>query len=114
MTLDTCYKYFVFLNNECDRYLEDGIIEDEEIHFLKIEFDLFIEKLENSALPEQLKERISVLEINYKYSNIKEFLETIFKTRLFRNVGKKRNLNTIENFKYQIKSLPMFIKINFD
>ena len=114
MNIETCYKYFVFLNTECDRYLLDDQITDEEMHNLKIEFDKFIELSNNSNLPIELKNKIKTLELNYEYKVRREYGPLLGRF----NFGSRRRLynqtKQVEELKFQIKGLPMFIKMNFE
>ena len=72
MSIETCPKYSEFLNTECDRYLEDKRVDDNEMHQLKIEFDSFIENAQNSDLPESFKEKIDDLKLDYEFSVYRE------------------------------------------
>ncbi len=74
MNIETCYKYFVFLNIECDKYLKDRSIDEDEIHQLKIELDKFLIEAANSELPWQIKSQIADLKIDYTFNENREYL----------------------------------------
>lgn len=113
MNIETCYKYFEFLNTECDRYLKDGEITDEEMHQLKIEFDKFIKEVNDSDLPAELKNKIKDLKLDYVYKSRREYGDLLGRF----NFGSNRRLSKlkkqVEDFKFHIKGLPMFIKLNY-
>lgn len=116
MDLETCYKYFVFLNNECDRYLRDGKIAEEEIASLKIEFDRFIIQALGSDLPSEVISKISALELDYTYHPQRENINMIKRLtigRMAQHQREKLHKNRIEALKYQIKGIPMFIQLNY-
>ena len=114
MNIGTCYKYFVFLNTECDRYLEDNQITDEEMHNLKIELDKFIERAKNSNLPVEIKDKIDSVKIDYEYKARREYGPLLARF----NFGSRRRhyiqTKQVDELKYQIKGIPHFIKMNFD
>lgn len=113
MNIEICHKYVEFLNAECDRYLKDDQIVEEEIHQLKIEFDRFIEEANTSDLPLLLINKITDLKLDYVYRYNREYGDLLGRW----NIGKHRRQrilkNMVEDFKFQIKGLPMFIKMNF-
>ena len=116
MDIEMCYKYFVFLNEECDRYLRDKRIEEEEIANLKIEFDRFINEALRSDLPEELNSKISELKLNYTFhthrDEINLFIRLIF-GRWFQRNREREHKEIIDKLKYQIKGIPMFIRLNY-
>ncbi|MCH2231784.1 MAG: hypothetical protein MK105_15730 [Crocinitomicaceae bacterium] len=114
MNIDTCYKYFVFLNTECDRYLEDGEITDEEMHQLKIEFDKFIKEAYESDLPSELKNKIGKLSLKFEYKATREYGDMLGRWNFGAKKRRLRQENQVEELQYQIKGLPMFIKMNFE
>lgn len=114
MNIETCYKYFVFLNTECDRYLEDGVITDEEMHDLKIEFDKFIEETNNSDLPADLKSKISSLKLDFVYKGRREYGDLLGRFNFGARKRRALQRNQVEELKFQIKGLPMYIKMNFE
>ena len=113
MDIDTCYKYFVFLNTECDRYLEDGEITDEEMHQLKIEFDKFIESVRKSDLPSDLKNKINHLKLDFVYKARREYGDLLGRFNFGSDRRPRKQYEQVEELKYQIKGLPMFIKMNY-
>jgi hypothetical protein len=114
MNIETCYKYFVFLNTECERYLEDDKITDEEMHHLKIEFDKFIKEADDSNLPSDLKNKIGELSLKFEYKERREYGDMLGRWNFGAKRRRLRQKNQVEELKYQIKGLPMFIKMNFE
>ena len=113
MNIETCYKYFQFLNTECDRYLQDGEITDEEMQQLKIEFDRFIKDANDSDLPSELKNKIKILKLDYVYKSRREYGDLLGRFNFGSNRRHSKMLKQVEDFKFNIKGLPMFIKLNF-
>lgn len=114
MTIETCYNYLVFLNNACDRYLKDQDIDEEEvIHQLKIEFERFIKKANQSDLPSELKNKLNDLKLEYTYNPRREYSALLGRFNFGSNRRRIKLLNQIDDFKFQIKGLPMFIKLNY-
>lgn len=113
MTIEKCYKYFEFLNIECDKYLKDGIIEEDEINQLKIELERFKIEATNSDLPLPLKSKIETLKLDFHYNSNRDYLELLGRFYLGKHTRHKKILSMVEELKYQIKGLPMFIKMNY-
>lgn len=113
MNIETCYKYFEFLNFECDRYLEDSKIEEDEIHQLKIELDKFLKEANNSDLPLEIKTKIADLKLDYYFNENREYLELLGRWNLGKRKRQRKLKKMVEAFKYQINGLPMFIKMNY-
>ena len=116
MNIEICYKYFEFLNNECDRYLIDKHISEEEISQMKIEFDRFMEKANRSDLPTKIKSKIAELKLDYVYDSKREtraFLGMLAFGATPKYRREKKLKKEVEAFKLQIKGLPTFIKMNY-
>lgn len=113
MNIETCYKYFEFLNIECDRYLKDSKIEEDEIHQLKIELDKFLKEASNSDLPLEIKTKIADLKIDYKFNGNREYLELLGRWNLGKHKRQRKLKKIVEDFKYKIYGIPMFIKMNY-
>jgi hypothetical protein len=113
MNIETCYKYFEFLNIECDRYLKDRTIEEDEIHQLKIELDKFLKEAINSDLPLEIKTKIADLKLDYNFNGNREYLELLGRWNLGKHKRQRKLKKMVEDFKYQINGLPMFIKMNY-
>lgn len=114
MNIETCYKYVMFLIAECDRYLGDEEITDEEMHSLKIEFDAFIEQTNNSNLPIELKNKINALELDYTYQARREYGPLLGRFNFGSRRRRADQKQQIEEMKFQMKGLPMFMKMNFN
>lgn len=113
MTIETCHKYLVFLNRECDRYLKDHSINEDEIHQLKIELDRFRAEVMNSELPLELKTKIADLNITYQFKGYREYLPLLGSWNLGKHKHRRKLKKTVEDFKHTIDGLPMFIKMNY-
>lgn len=111
-----CYKYFVFLNTECDRYLRDGKIKEEEIAQLKIEFDLFIERVKVSDLPCDLKAKIVDLKLKHSYHPQRDDINMIKRLifgRISDSYSSHKLKKKVEALKNEIKGIPTLIKLNY-
>jgi hypothetical protein len=113
MNIDTCSKYFDFLNTQCDRYLKDNKIEEEEIHQLKIEFDRFLQEAKTSKLPLELKNKISDLSLEYVYQPRREYGELLGYWNLGKHRRQRKMKETVKNFKNQIKDVSIYLKENY-
>lgn len=113
MNAETCRKYFDFLITECERYIEDRKIEEDEIHQLKIEFDRFLEKIVNSDLPSDLKTRITELNLDYTFNSNRDYFEFLGRWNPVKHRRKARLLKSVEDFKFEISALSNYIKLNF-
>lgn len=113
MNIEKCYKYFEFLNTECDRYLSDGRIEEDEVYQLKVELERFKIEANNSDLPLPLKNKIAELKLAYNYNSNREYLELLGRFNLGKHKRQRKTKRMVEEFKYQIRGLPMFIKMNY-
>ena len=83
---------------------------------MKIEFDRFILKALGSDLTAELHSQISKLTLKYEYHKRREDIN--FLTRLL--IGRaavyqreREHKELIDQLKYQIKGIPMFIKMNY-
>lgn len=112
-----CYKYFVFLNTECDRYLQDNSIDEAEIAHLKIEFDLFIERAAESDLPTELKQKIAALKLDYKYHPQRDNINMVKRLTFGRIAEYRRQQKLkqkVEALKFEIKGIPMFMQLHYE
>ena len=113
MNIEKCFKYFEFLNTECDRYLKDDIIEEEEINQLKIEIDRFKIEAANSDLPLPLKNKIEALNLNYTFNQHRDYLELLGRFNFGKRRRQRKIKRMVEELKFQIQGVPMFIKMNY-
>lgn len=113
MNIETCYNYVEFLNIECDRYLKNRTIEEDEIHQLKIELDKFLQEVGNSELPWEIKTKIADLKLDYSFNGNREYLELLGSWNFGKHRRRRKLKKMVEDFKHQINGLPMFIKLNY-
>lgn len=113
MNIETCYKYFEFLNSECDRYLKDWKIDEDEIHQLKIELDRFLEEATTSDLPLEIKTKIANLKLDYTFNDFREYLPLLGGWDLGKHKRQRKLKKRVKDFKNQIKELPLFIRMNY-
>jgi hypothetical protein len=76
MDISTLIEYLYFLQIEASRFLEDSDVEDEEIQTISIELTRFKEKVKNSKLPIELKDKIETL--SYTFNPRKLNLSNLF------------------------------------
>lgn len=113
MNIETCYNYVVFLNIECDRYLKNRSIEEDEIHQLKIELDKFLQEVNNSDLSLEIKTNIADLKLDYSFNGNREYLALLGSWNFGKHRRKRKLKKMVEDFKYQIHELQLFIKLNY-
>ncbi len=113
MNIETCYKYVEFLNIECDRYLKDRKIDENEIHQLKIELDKFLKEVNKSDLPVEIKNKMANLKLEYEFNGKGEYVEILGRWNFGKNRRQRKLNKMVEDFKHQINGIPMFIKMNY-
>lgn len=113
MNIETCYKYVVYLNSECDRYLNNHIIEEDEIHQLKIELDKIQQVANTSDLPWEIKSKIAALKLDYSFNDNREYLVLLGSWNFGKHRRKRKLKKKIEAFKSQIHDLQQFIQLNY-
>lgn len=113
MNIEKCYKYFVFLNTECDRYLEDNKIEEDEINQLKIEIERFKNEANNSDLPLPIKNKIAELKLDYEFNYNREYLVLLGRLNFGKHRRQKKIKKMVEELKCQIGGMPFFLKMNY-
>lgn len=113
MNIEICYKYLEFLKKQCDQYLKDDEVEEEEINQLKIEFDKFVEEVDNSELPLKIKTKITEIKLDYEFIAKREYLELLGYWNFGKNRRQRKLKKMVEYFKNQINESLMFIKMNF-
>jgi len=100
-----CYKYFEFLYRKCQKYLEDNDVTEEEIHQLKIEFDRFIERIDNSKLPKEIKNKVSSIKLNYNLNHNSEYIELLGRWDITKNIRRRKLKKKLIFFKNEIKDI---------
>ena len=71
MDLTKCIKYVDFMHQECKRFLDDGVVTDEELYQLIADFNDFKDRVQKSDdLPLDVKERVARVEFDYNTSRI--------------------------------------------
>lgn len=121
MNTETCIKYLDFVNKECDRFLDDNRVTDDELNQLIIEFQRFQQQVADSELPEPVKNRIGGMTIDYSRAQIERGYWYMFAVLLtlglmviflsyWRQLKRKRAL---VNLKSEASSALMFIKMNY-
>ena len=122
MDLATCKKYIGFVHEECERHLEDGRVTDDEIYQLIIEFNRFQEKVAESDLPADLKEKIAAVDFEYTRSGVKwssGFLILALITLgiwalVFWWRRQQRRKRTLENIEYDMDALVVYMKMHHE
>ena len=121
MNTETCIRYLDFVNKECDRFLDDDRVTDDELNQLIIEFQRFQQRVSESGLPEPVKNRIAGLTVDYSRAQIERGYWYMFAVLLtlglmviflyfWRQQKRKRAL---ANLKSEASSALMFIKMNY-
>ena len=120
MNKETCIEYLDFVSRECDHYLKDGQVTDDELVNLIIEFQRFQEKTKWSELPEEIKERITEIKLDYSIKRVERanwYLMAAFLTfgawAIFiylRKQTKRKQALTI--LKFDVSRLASYIVLN--
>ena len=121
MDLETCIKYLDFIGNECDRHLEDGKVTNEELTEMVIEFSRFQDRCRDSDLPDDLKEKIAALKLDYTISNIERSYWLFF--AIFITLGvwagiywyrrQRRRKRSLYDIKGHVSGMSVDIKMNY-
>jgi hypothetical protein len=121
MNIETCIKYLDFVNIECERFLEDGKVTDEELNQLIIEFHRFLDQVAGSTLPVGIKDRIAELHIDYPRVQIKRGFWYLFSVvftlgiaaLISANWQQRKRKRVLRNLKSDTANTLIFIKMNF-
>lgn len=121
MDIATCKKYITFVNKECERHLEDGRVMDDELFQLIIEFIRFKEKVAESELPDDLKDKISSVDFRYTRSGVNRSRGTLILAVITLGIwaviiwlGRQQRRNrALENIKHDMNSLGMWIDMHY-
>lgn len=121
MNTETCIRYLDFVNKECDRFLDDGQVTDDELNQLIIEFQRFQQRVSESGLPEPVKNRIAGLNVEYSRAQIERGYWYMFAVLLTLGLmviflyfwRQKKRKRALANLKSEASSALMFIKMNY-
>lgn len=121
MNTSTCVKYLQYVSHECERYLRDGRVTDEELVDLVIEFERFQEQVGESDLPSEIKSGIGELEFDYSIKRIERgtwFLVVAFLTfgswAIFLSWQKQaKRKEVLRLLKFDASRLSTFIQLNY-
>ena len=121
MNIEKCEKYLEFVYRECEEFLEDRRVTDDELNQLIIEFHRFRDQVAQSSLPEEIKYRISKLHIDYPRTYIKRGFGYMFSVVLtlglwalisgYRKQSKRKRV--LETLKTDSADTLIFIKMNY-
>lgn len=121
MSTETCINYLDFVSHECDKHLRDNQVTDDELVNLIIEFQRFQEKTMQSELPEEIKNKISEIKLDYSIKGVERgnwYLMVAFLTfgswaifiHMKKQTKRKQALNLL---KFDASRLSSFIKFNY-
>ena len=120
MNINECTKYFDFLTSECDRFLSDKKIEEEEIQKMQNELFRFKELSKRSELPKEIKKIVEELNLTYQVSERNEYFKLLALATLgywyiiYEKRKARKMANCIHDFKTQVSQVSMFLKLNYD
>lgn len=77
LDLEMCSKYFEFLNEECDKYISDGIISEDELMRIQSELKRIKSMVRLSNLRPDIKGQIETISLKYKISTKSKFIKII-------------------------------------
>ncbi|MGY5353472.1 hypothetical protein [Wenyingzhuangia sp. IMCC45467] len=75
MNIEKCYEYFNFLNSECDKYLSDKIVNEEELLKMQSELKRFKSLVNNSNLSLDIKTTIEKVTLKYEVTRKTKFIK---------------------------------------
>lgn len=121
MNIETCKKYLEFVYRECDRFLADGRVTDDELNKLIIEFHRFLDQVAESNLAADIKDKIADLQIAYPRTQIRRGYRYMFSVVLTlglwalisTNLKQRKRKRVLENLKYDTANTLIFIKRNY-
>ncbi|MGB5693087.1 MAG: hypothetical protein WBM43_10820 [Flavobacteriaceae bacterium] len=121
MDIETCKKYIRFVHKECEKHLEDGKVMDDELYKLIIEFTRFKEKVSESELPDELKDKISSVDFKYTRKGVNRSRGYLILAVITLGIWaliiwmlrQQRRNRTLENIKHDMNSLGMWIDMHY-
>lgn len=121
MNIETCKKYLGFVYRECDRFLKDGRVTDDELNKLIIEFHRFLDQVAESSLPSEIKDKIADLQIAYPRTQIIRGYGYMFSVTLTlglwalisANLRQRKRKRVLENLKSDTADTLILIKRNY-
>ena len=121
MNIETCKKYLGFVYRECDRFLKDGRITDDELNKLIIEFHRFLDQVAESNLPVEIKDKIADLQITYPRNQITRGYGYMFSVAftlglwalISANQRQRKRRRVLENLKADTADTLVVIKRNY-
>ena len=121
MNIETCINYLEYVSRECDKHLKDNQVTDDELVNLIIEFERFQDQTRKSELPEEIKNKILEIKLNYSIKGVERgnwYLMAAFLTfgswAIFIHMRKQSNRKQALNLlKFDSSRLSSFIKFNY-
>lgn len=121
MNTQTCIKYLDYVSLECDKRLKDGQVSDDELVNLIVEFQRFQEKIQQSELPDEIKEKVLAIKLNYSMKGVARsqwFLIAAFLSfgswaiiMHFRKQSKRKQ--ALNLLKFDASRLASFLRLNY-
>lgn len=121
MDVNTCIKYLDFVSRECERYLMDRRVTDEELISLIVELERFKEKCRTSKLPNELKSNILDLKIDYTEKGVERsswytlaaFATFGAWTLLIHYRQQRKRKQTLSDIRFDTSRLSSHVKLNY-
>jgi len=121
MDIETCIKYLNYVSEECDRHMRNGQVTDEELKHLIIELQRFKDKSAESSMPDEIKSKISDIELKYTLKGVERgywglalAIITFGAWAIFLHMRKQANRkHTLKLIKFDTSRLSSFIKMNY-
>jgi len=115
LDIKTCTKYFDFLKNECDQFLSDKTISEDELLRMQNELRRIKSLVYNSELSSDLKNKIEKIDLNYKISKKSKFIKSL-NMIIFRSLEStyhlKKMKESIIDFRTQVLEILFNLKTN--
>jgi hypothetical protein len=120
MNKETCIKYLDYVSQECEKYLRDSQVTDDELVNLIIEFQRFQDKTLQSQLPEEIKNKIAEIKLDFSIKQVERgnwYLIAAFLTfgswAIFIHMRKQaKRKEALNMMKFDVSRLSTFIKLN--
>ncbi len=120
MDITKCTKYIDFLSSECDRFLKNRKVTEEEVLKMRNELLRFKDLTNASGLSPEIIKRVNELNLTYEVSEKSEYFKVLALATLgywyiiYENRKARKMENCMHDFKGQVSELSLFLKLNFN
>lgn len=120
MNTTTCINYLNYVSSECDKYLKEEQVNDDQLVNLIIEFQRFQEQTLVSDLPDELKKQLAEIKLDYSIKGVERsqyFVIIAFLTfgswAIFLNMRRQaKRKQAVNNLKFDTSRLASWMQLN--